>query len=183
MILSVTPMLLTVIAEDGGESLLRSGRGVEFLTALVIFLLLSTSPVLSRGRLYSTIGATTGKLSGEMTKPTEVNNGDSPALFYEVLRKSLKKRKTSIESICPSADPVSRRVLEDYGAIFIAKHVMPPPVCVFTTEEEVTRFQESAGYTSEMLGFHGVGLQPQASKQLLNPGTEAQREDREITPP
>lgn len=160
----------------------RSGRGVEFLTALIIFLLLSTSPVLSRGRLYSTTGATTGKPSGEMTKPTEVNNGDSPALFYEVLRKSLKKRKTSIESICPSADPVSRRVLEDYGAIFIAKNVMPPPVCVFTSEEEVTRFQERAGYESEMFGFDEVVLQPEAMKQLLKARADAQKEDLDITP-
>ncbi|HEY9502380.1 MAG TPA: hypothetical protein VIR01_12185, partial [Pyrinomonadaceae bacterium] len=91
----------------------RSGRGVEFLIALVIFLLLTTSPVLSRGKLYPTTGATPGKFPGEMIKPTEANNGDSPTLFYEVLRKSLKKRKTSIENICPSADPVSRRVLED----------------------------------------------------------------------
>ena len=53
-----------------------------------------------------------------MTKPTEGNNGDSPTLFYEVCA-SRSKRKTSIEGICPSADPVSRRVLEDYGAIFI----------------------------------------------------------------
>ena len=83
-----------------------------------------------------------------MTKSTEDDNGDSPASFYEVLRKSLKKRKTSIESICPSADPVARRVLEDYGAIFVANKVVPPPVCVFTSDEEVTQFQERAGYTS-----------------------------------
>jgi len=162
--------------------LFRSGRGVEFLVALVIFLLLTTSPVLSRGKLYSTTGATTEKFPGEMTKPTEGNNGDSPALFYEVLRKSLKKRKTSIENICPAADPVSRRVLEDYGAIFVAKDVMPPPVCVFTSEEEVTRFQERAGYSSEMFGFDEVVLQPEAMKQLLKARADAQKEDLDITP-
>jgi hypothetical protein len=162
--------------------LFRSGRGVEFLIALVIFLLLTTSPVLSRGKLYPTAGATPGKFPGEMIKPTEANNGDSPTLFYEVLRKSLKKRKTSIENICPSADPVSRRVLEDYGAIFVAKDVMPPPVCVFTSEEEVTRFQERAGYTSEMFGFDEVVLQPEAMKQLLKARADAQKEDLDITP-
>ena len=117
-----------------------------------------------------------------MTKPTEVNNGDPPASFYEVLRKSLKKRKTTIESICPSADPVSRRVLEDYGAIFIAKKVVPPPVCVFTSDEEVTRFQERAGYAAEMFGFDEVELQPEAMKQLLKARAEAQKEDLDITP-
>jgi hypothetical protein len=117
-----------------------------------------------------------------MTKPTEVNNGDPPASFYEVLRKSLKKRKTTIENICPSADPVSRRVLEDYGAIFIAKKVVPPPVCVFTSDDEVTRFQERAGYAAEMFGFDEVELQPEAMKQLLKARAEAQKEDLNITP-
>jgi len=113
---------------------------------------------------------------------TETNDGEAPASFYEVLRKALKKRKTKLESICPSSDPVARRVLEDYGAIFIAKQVMPPPVCVFTSEEEVTRFQERAGYESEMFGFDEVVLQPEAMKQLLKARADAQKEDLDITP-
>ena len=76
-------------------------------------------------------------------------NTQVPAPFYDVLRKTLKKRKTKIETICPGANSVARRVLEDYGAIFIAsKKVMPPPVCVFTSEEQVTKFQEQAGFVS-----------------------------------
>jgi hypothetical protein len=51
-----------------------------------------------------------------MIRLTEDNDGQPPAPFYDVLRKSLKKRKTNIESICPAADAVARRVLEDYGA-------------------------------------------------------------------
>ena len=117
-----------------------------------------------------------------MTKPTEANNGDPGATFYEVLRKSLKKRKTTIENICPSSDPVSRRVLEDYGAIFVAKKVMPPPVCVFTSEAEVAAFQERAGYQAEMFGFDEIELQPEAMKQLLKARAEAQKENLDITP-
>lgn len=117
-----------------------------------------------------------------MSKATNVHNGDLPASFYEVLSKSLKKRKTTIENICPSADPVSRRVLEDYGAIFIAKKVLPPPVCVFTSDEEVSRFQERAGYTTEMFGFDAVELQPEAMKQLLKAREAAQKEGLDITP-
>ncbi|HLN97476.1 MAG TPA: hypothetical protein VK208_03240 [Pyrinomonadaceae bacterium] len=111
------------------------------------------------------------------------NNGESPAPFYEILRKSLKKRKTRIEDICPAADPVARRVLEDYGAMFLAnKKVMPPPVCVFTSDEQVTEFQERAGYASEMFGFDQVELQPEAMKKLLKARAEAQKEDLDITP-
>jgi hypothetical protein len=104
--------------------------------------LLLTSPAQSRGTQYQTIVALTGKPSGAMTKLTEDNHSQPPAQFYEVLRQSLKKRKTNIESICPLADAVARRVLEDYGAIFVAdKKVMPPPVCVFQSDAEVAEFQ------------------------------------------
>ena len=112
----------------------------------------------------------------------EDNNGEAPVQFYEVLRKALKKRKTTVEKICPSADAVSRRVLEDYGAIFVAKKVMPPPVCVFTSEEEVERFQEEAGYVSEYISYDTVELQPEAMKQLLKAREEAQKENLDITP-
>jgi len=118
-----------------------------------------------------------------MTRSTPDHNGDSPALFYEVLRKSLKKRKTSIEQICPSSDAVARRVLEDYGAIFLAhKKVLPPPVCVFTSDEQVVEFQDRAGYRTEKIGYDEVELQPEAMKQLLKAREEAQKENLDITP-
>ena len=117
-----------------------------------------------------------------MTKLTAANNGDSPAPFYEVLSKSLKKRKLTIENICPSGDPVSRRVLEDYGAIFVAQKVMPPPVCVFQSDEEVAEFQERAGHSAEMFGLDEVELQPEAMKQLLKARADAQKENLDITP-
>jgi hypothetical protein len=116
-----------------------------------------------------------------MTKLAD-NDGEAPAQFYDVLRKALKKRKTTVDSICPSSDPVARRVLEDYGAIFVAKKVLPPPVCVFTSNEEVERFQEDAGWSSEMWGFDQVELQPEAMKQLLKARADAQKEDLDITP-
>lgn len=116
------------------------------------------------------------------TAPIENNDGEPVASFYEVLRKALKKRKTKLESICPLSDSVARRVLEDYGAMFLARKVMPPPVCVFTSDEEVAEFQERAGYTSELIGFDQVELQPEAMKQLLKARKDAQKENLDITP-
>ena len=110
-------------------------------------------------------------------------NTQVPASFYDVLRKTLKKRKTKIETICPGSNSVARRVLEDYGAIFIAsKKVMPPPVCVFTSEEQVTKFQEQAGFVSETIGFDEIELQPEAMKQLLKAREQAIKEGLDITP-
>jgi hypothetical protein len=125
----------------------------------------------------------TGNNSEAMSRLIETNDGETPAPFYEVLRKALKKRKTKLESICPPSDSVARRVLEDYGAIFLAhKKVTPPPVCVFTSDEEVSAFQERVGYASETIGFDQVELQPEAMKQLLKAREEAQKEDLDITP-
>ena len=107
----------------------------------------------------------------------------TPAPFYDVLRKILKKRKTRVETICPGSDAVARRVLDDYGAIFIAsKKVMAPPVCVFTSEDQVTKFQKEAGVATETIGFDEIELQPEAMKQLLKAREEALKENLDITP-
>jgi hypothetical protein len=113
----------------------------------------------------------------ELTETTE------PVPFYEALSKALKKRKTKIDSICPPSDPVSRRILEEYGALYVAdKKVMPPPVCVFSNEEQVTRFQEAAGYEAERIGLDEVELQPEALKHLRKAREDAQKEGLDITP-
>ncbi|MDQ3473155.1 MAG: hypothetical protein M3447_05405 [Acidobacteriota bacterium] len=103
--------------------------------------------------------------------------------FYEALRKALKKRKTTVERICPGADPVARRILEEYGAIFLAdKKVLAPPACVFTTEEQVTAFQNAAGFVAEIIADAEIELQPAAMKALLKARDDAQEEALDITP-
>jgi hypothetical protein len=113
----------------------------------------------------------------------EENDGARPTPFYEALNKALKKRKLRLERICPPADPVARRVLAEYGAMFVAnKKVLAPPVCVFTSEDQVTAFQEKAGYQTEYLVYDDVELQPEAMKALLKARAEAQKEGLDITP-
>ena len=103
--------------------------------------------------------------------------------FYDALNKALKKRKTTVDQICPTSDAVARRVLEDYGAMFIAtKKVTPPPMCVFTSEEQVKAFQERVGYKTETVGDADVELQPAAMKALLKAVKDAQKEGLDITP-
>jgi hypothetical protein len=108
---------------------------------------------------------------------------EEPTPFYEALAKALKKRKTKVDSICPPSDPVARRILEEYGAIFVAdKKVTPPPVCMFSNEEQVTKFQDDAGFEAEVIGFDEVELQPEALKRLNKAREEAQKEGLDITP-
>ena len=106
-----------------------------------------------------------------------------PAPFYEALAKALKKRKLDIQDICPPSDIVARRILEEYGAVYLAtKKVMPPPVCIFTHEDQVTRFQERAGYEGEFIAYDQIELQPEALKHLRKAREEAQKEGLDITP-
>lgn len=113
----------------------------------------------------------------------ETKNLKEPTPFYEALAKALKKRKIRLENICPPSDPVSRRILEEYGAIFVAnKKVTPPPVCVFTNEEQVMKFQDDAGFEAEVIGYDEVELQPEALRKLNKAREEAQKEGLDITP-
>lgn len=135
------------------------------------------------------VGAATPALENMSTQQMPVNTirelkeSSEPVPFYEALRKALKKRKINLDLICPPADPVARRILEEYGAVFVAtKKVKPPPVCVFTTEEQVTKFQEDAGFKAEFMAYDEVELQPEALKHLLKAREEAQKEGLDITP-
>lgn len=118
-----------------------------------------------------------------MVTPVEDKKAARPAPFYEALRKALKKRHTTVEKICPVSDPVARRILEEYGAIFLAvKKVMPPPVCVFTTEEQVTAFQNAAGFVAETIADSEIELQAEAMEALGKAREEALKEQLDITP-
>ena len=119
-----------------------------------------------------------------MTVTTRVDKNNSKSLpFYDALAHALKKRKIKLEGICPPADPVARRILEEYGAVFLAtKKVLPPPVCIFTNEDQVTKFQQEAGFDEEQIGFDVIELQPEALKQLRKAREQAQKEGLDITP-
>jgi len=120
----------------------------------------------------------------QMTVTSRVEKNNSKSLpFYDALAHALKKRKIKLQSICPPDDPVARRILEEYGAVYVAtKKVLPPPVCIFTNEDQVTRFQEEAGFDEEQIGFDVIELQPEALKQLRKAREQAQKEGLDITP-
>ena len=105
------------------------------------------------------------------------------APFYAALREALERRKLKLENVCPPSDRVARRVLEEYGAIFIAtEKVLVPPVCIFTSEEDVLRFQNRAGVCTEVIGEVSIELQPAAMEALLAARLEVHEHDLDITP-
>ena len=88
----------------------------------------------------------------------------------------------SLECFCPAGDALARRVLEEYGAMFVAEGVRLPPVCVFETEEEVEGFQREAGWRAADLGGAVVELQPAALEALLGAREEAHALGLSISP-
>lgn len=107
----------------------------------------------------------------------------APANFYEALNKYLKKRKLKLEQVCPATDNVAQRVLQDYGAIYVASSkVLPPPVCFFASEAEVREFQNRAKFEGALIGEDEIELQPAALKALLKAREQANEEGLDITP-
>jgi hypothetical protein len=103
--------------------------------------------------------------------------------FYQALEPALARRDLDIAAICPPDDPVARRVLHDYGAMFVAsEEVMPPPLCVFSTEEQVGDFQEAAGLVAATIDGDVIELQPAAMAALLKARSVALSEGLNITP-
>jgi hypothetical protein len=103
--------------------------------------------------------------------------------FYGPLAKALRAQGLSIADICPNGDPLARRILHDYGAMFVADSVVsPPPTCVFKSEAEVSAFQDQAGYQPGNFEGATVELQPTAMAALLKAAEAARGQDLSITP-
>lgn len=132
-------------------------------------------------------GTNTGDKGTSQTKMPETNAEKREkryaAPFYAALDEALRARRTRLESLCDTSDPVARRVLEDYGAMFLsAPGVLPPPVCIFTSEDEVEQYQEEADFAAEWFGGDEIELQPAAMKALLAARAEARALRLDITP-
>ena len=108
-------------------------------------------------------------------------NPSSP--FYQALSQALAQRGTSVSDVCPDDDNVARRVLHDYGAIFVgAQSILPPPVCVFTSEDQVSQFQATAVRAAATIGDATIELQPAAMQALLRARQTACAEGLDLTP-
>jgi hypothetical protein len=105
------------------------------------------------------------------------------ASFDEALSTALARRGTASRVTCDGRDPVARRILNEYGAVFFASGgATPPPVCIFAGAEEVETFQRTARVEAQEIGGVLIELQPAAMRALLAARTEAQVEGLDITP-
>ncbi|HEV2801649.1 MAG TPA: hypothetical protein VGW12_14340 [Pyrinomonadaceae bacterium] len=106
---------------------------------------------------------------------------DSP--FYAALRRALARRGTRLEELCDVNDVVERRLLAEYGAMFVAdERVRVPTRCVFRSEAECERFQAEVEPRAAVVGDARIELQPVALEALLAARAEAHAAGLEITP-
>jgi hypothetical protein len=121
------------------------------------------------------------RIFGSMPEPANPAHGSSP--FYTALERALKSRGKTIEDICPPDDQIARRVLHDYGAMFVAHEaITPPPRCVFVDEDAVSRFQKASGRATATIDGAVIELQPAAMTALLWARAAARDKGLDITP-
>lgn len=96
---------------------------------------------------------------------------------------ALARRGTASRVTCDGRDPVARRILNEYGAVFFASGgALPPPVCIFAGTEEVESFQREATVSAQEIGGILIELQPAAMRALLAAREEALVHGLDITP-
>jgi hypothetical protein len=99
------------------------------------------------------------------------------------LATALARRGGAARVTCDGRDPVARRILNEYGAVFFASNgATPPPVCIFGGAEEVESFQRAANVSAQEIGGVTIELQPAAMRALLAARAEAQGLGLDITP-
>ena len=120
--------------------------------------------------------------AGETAGPDEVARFKASP-FYASLARSLARRGLSPESVCDLADPGARRLLAEYGAMYVAAEtVRVPPACAFRGEPEVEAFQRAVEPAAADFGGTPVELQRAALAALVAAREEARREGFDITP-
>jgi hypothetical protein len=126
----------------------------------------------------------TGRMNGlETDREREGGAAPAPVSFDSALERALAGRGVTIEDVCDRRDAVSRRVLEEYGAVFVASSsVRPPPVCFFKGEAEVLKFQNETKPRAAVIGGTRIELQPAAMEALEAAREEARGRGLDITP-
>ncbi|MEK7723440.1 MAG: hypothetical protein AAB336_03760 [Acidobacteriota bacterium] len=101
--------------------------------------------------------------------------------FNSVLEYTLSKRNLKKSDICNESNSVEKRILNEYGAIFLTK-ATPPAACMFTSAEQVIGFQKKVSSATETIAGSPVELQTEAMDALLKAIDEAKSQSLKITP-
>lgn len=155
-------------------------------TVLVLFKLAAATLLVTTLGVRA-LAADEGGKEEKATNPAPsrgINTNMKVADFDEALSAALARRGTTAARVnCDGRDPVARRILNEYGAVFFAAGgATPPPVCIFAGAEEVETFQRAASVSAQQIGGVLIELQPAAMRALLAAREEALAEGLDITP-
>ena len=126
--------------------------------------------------------------TAKVEKPDEKMNSTAPITdnrnqYFKTLDVALSKRNSNLAALYDENDAVSKRILHEYGAIFIAdEKVLAPPVCMFTSADEVNKFQAKTQIAGEQIGGAKIELQANAMKAYLEAEAEAKNAGLDIRP-
>ena len=137
--------------------------------------------------IFAKSDAALATFSATMTiKPKHISmtrNKSKDIKFYDALKLVLENRGRAVESLGNLQEPTIKRILEDYGALFLAcEPVYLPPVCMFADAESVMRFQAQTQITAADFDGVTIELQTAALEALLAAREEAQNLGLNITP-
>ncbi len=119
----------------------------------------------------------------ENTSMTETTKTETKTAvgFRANLEQKLSQHGLSISTVANESSPVEKRILNEYGAVFLTK-ATPPDKTMFTSDSEVNAFQSKAGSSSESIGGATIELQTAAMEALKKAIAEAKQSGVKITP-
>lgn len=97
------------------------------------------------------------------------------------LNRNLSRNGQTLVDILDESSDVEKRILDEYGAVFLTK-AMPPTKVMFSNDREVDKFQAKVGSLSANIGGSTIELQKPAMKSLLKAVAEAEKQGLSITP-
>lgn len=118
---------------------------------------------------------------GKMKESGKEDTAKTAGGFHGHLNQNLSRNGLTVTEIYDPSNLVEKRILQEYGSVFLTKAV-PPSKTMFTSEQEVAEFQTKAGVASANIGGTNIELQNDAMQALKEAVDEAKKAGLKITP-
>jgi hypothetical protein len=103
--------------------------------------------------------------------------------FTTALSSALSGRGMKMEDFCNTSDVVEKRMLKEYGAVFLASNkVKIPSRCILSDEKSVDAFQSGVKTKTETVGGTTIKLQEAAMDDLLLAVADIKKAKLTLTP-
>ena len=103
--------------------------------------------------------------------------------FISSLNAALSGRGIQASGFCNTSDATEKRILMEYGAVFLAdRKVSIPSRFMFSGESEVTKFQSSVKSSKKTIGGVTIELQKAAMDALLKVADEVEKKNLTLKP-